>query len=149
MANLIHRLGDSARAHQLYEKALAIAERLVRENPGDADCLMNLSSAYNSMGNVMRAEGAADEAAQFYKKAIGTRQRLADRNSPAQRLPLGASRNVLEPWGSDGERRFARRGARTLTSELPIWLKVWSAGSPRPRRPSRDALQAPTAAWAT
>ena len=51
-------------------------ERLVKQEPGRADYLRDLSVSYNRMGDLESARGEGERARQFYEKSLEMRERL-------------------------------------------------------------------------
>jgi tetratricopeptide (TPR) repeat protein len=58
------------------QRALALGEQLVRQEPGRADYLRDLSVSYNKMGDLMRALGQGDAARSFFQKALDLAEQL-------------------------------------------------------------------------
>jgi tetratricopeptide (TPR) repeat protein len=76
MGDLMGSLGEGEQARQFYQKALEIAERLVRQEPERADYLRDLSVSYNKMGDLMGRLGEDEQARQFYRKDLEIAERL-------------------------------------------------------------------------
>jgi tetratricopeptide (TPR) repeat protein len=72
MGDLMLSLGSGDEARQFFQKALDIAERLVRQEPGRADYLLDLSIAYSSLGGLANDH----EARELYQKALSVAEAL-------------------------------------------------------------------------
>jgi tetratricopeptide (TPR) repeat protein len=76
MGDLMRSLGSGDEARQFFQKALDIREQLVRQEPGRADYLRDLSVSFERMGDLMSSLGSGDEARQFFHKALDIREQL-------------------------------------------------------------------------
>ena len=79
-----NRIGDVLRdqgnlpgALESYRASLAIAERLAKADPGNADWQRDLSVSHNGIGDVLRAQGNLPGALESYRASLAIRERLA------------------------------------------------------------------------
>ena len=61
----------------LYERTLAIFERLAAADPGNAGWQRDLSVSHNKIGDVLRAQGDLAQALTSYRASLAIRERLA------------------------------------------------------------------------
>jgi serine/threonine protein kinase len=71
-------LGDTAGALASYQKALALAEALVRAHPSDRDAQRSLGVAYEKMGELQSWTGQVAAAVENTRQALALYQALAD-----------------------------------------------------------------------
>jgi tetratricopeptide (TPR) repeat protein len=69
--------GDTKDALTNYQKALAIAERLAKADPGNAGWQRDLSVSHDRIGDVLRAQGDLAAALQSYRASLAIAERLA------------------------------------------------------------------------
>ena len=60
-----------------YRDSLAIAERLAKEDPGNAEWQRDLSVSYEKVGNVQVAQGALPDALKSFRESLAIAERLA------------------------------------------------------------------------
>ncbi len=80
LARLTSASGDSARAHQLSEKNLALAEAAARAHPDDPRVLYSLMSARFTVADLLTGEKKYEEAVLVRRNILDMQQRAADRN---------------------------------------------------------------------
>jgi tetratricopeptide (TPR) repeat protein len=69
--------GDLAGALKSYRDSLGIAEKLAKQDPGNADWQRNLSISYDRVGDVQSAQGDLTAALKSYRDSLGIREKLA------------------------------------------------------------------------
>ena len=69
--------GATARGSEIYQKALAIAERLAAQDPGNTEWQRDVSVSYNKIGDVRLEGGDRKGALEIYQKALAIAERLA------------------------------------------------------------------------
>jgi tetratricopeptide (TPR) repeat protein len=74
--------GDLARARQLYEMAVAIAEPIAWFNPSNADWQRDLSVSHNRIASVLQAQGNLPAALDSYRAGLAIIERLV-KSDPA------------------------------------------------------------------
>lgn len=116
--------GRAQAALEYVEKSLAIAERLVRENPGSDNRLYELSKPQDLMARAFLRQGDLEQAAQFFRAALVTRQR-ALALTPGNPMWLvvvansfGSLGTVLALQGRVGEARDSFREGRHIVQRL-------------------------------
>ncbi|MGH8567974.1 MAG: tetratricopeptide repeat protein, partial [Gammaproteobacteria bacterium] len=77
IADVWRAQGKREAALDVYRKALAIAERLAAQDPGNAGWQRDVSVSYNRIGDVRRDEGDRKGALAAYEKALAITERLA------------------------------------------------------------------------
>jgi tetratricopeptide (TPR) repeat protein len=108
----LRALGFGAEAYKRYSKALEIAERMVRQEPGRADYLRDLWVSYNNIGDLQRALGNGETARQFYEKTLEIAERLVEQEPErADNLrDLSVSYNKMgDSHGALGQEETARQ----------------------------------------
>ena len=76
LALVLEAQGDYTQAHPLYERALALCERVLGlEHPHTAICLYNLAE-------FLRRQDADDEARPLYERALAIRERVLGPDHP-------------------------------------------------------------------
>ncbi|MBV9491714.1 MAG: tetratricopeptide repeat protein, partial [Verrucomicrobia bacterium] len=94
--------GDLAGALQNYRQALAIREKLARQDPANAGWQRDLSVSYNKVGDVLRDQGDLAGALQNCRQALAIAEKLA-RQGPSNAQWQGdlafASWRVGTLWG--------------------------------------------------
>ena len=119
LGNVLVAEGKLAEARQAYEAGLDIAERLARDDPGNAQAQRDLSVSHNKLGDVLVDEGKLAEARQAYEAGLGVRERFArgdPGNARAQR-DLFVSHDRLAGLGG-GERRTHLTAALAILKAL-------------------------------
>jgi serine/threonine-protein kinase len=81
-AHLAEEIGDIQDSLRSHAESLAIWEKLVRDDPSNADYWHGLAAIENCRGNMLSATGRPDEAIASYVNALVIRERLA-RESPS------------------------------------------------------------------
>ena len=76
--------GDLAGALKSYRDSLGIAEKLAKQDPGNAGWQRDLSVSYNKVGDVQSAQGDLAGALKSYRDSLGIAEKLASR-TPAMR----------------------------------------------------------------
>ena len=97
----------------------------MRQEPGRADYLRELSVSYDRMGDLVSALGAGDEARDFYSKALEIRERLVWR-APARAdyawdLAVALTRTGDVDRARDIVERLSREGKLR-----PGWKEWWA-----------------------
>lgn len=72
-------LGDTATALEVYQRALALAERLVKMKPDDPQAQSVVGSSQELVGNALRAMGRTEEAIVYLRKHLETMEALETR----------------------------------------------------------------------
>jgi tetratricopeptide (TPR) repeat protein len=85
MGNLLGARGQGDTARHFYQKALGIAQRLVKQEPERADYLRDLSVSFKHMGDLLRNLGREEQAQKFFQDAIEIEKRLADKQGTETR----------------------------------------------------------------
>lgn len=78
LGSLMKAQGRRNQAREVFEKALAIAQRLAEAEPERADYQRNLSVSFGMLGSLMSAQGQIEQAREFFEKALTIFQRLAE-----------------------------------------------------------------------
>ena len=160
LGELTAEIGDKQDALQAFAEAVAIRERLAKEDPSDTRLQVRLAESHNSKGHLERETGGFPEALASYERARVIRERLAqqDPRSTEFRRSLAASYNniaILQngyaPTGrGDGLARAGPRdpgaaGAReSVRDRVPVrpGKKLW-----KHRRLSRAGWAGPRRRW--
>jgi hypothetical protein len=91
-------LGLGNEALERCRAALHLNERKVRQEPGRADSLRDLSVSYSKMGDLRRALGEGEAARQFYEKALALRERLVAQEPGRAPITCGTCRCPTTKW---------------------------------------------------
>jgi tetratricopeptide (TPR) repeat protein len=83
LGKLTDEIGDKLDAQRAHQEALAIGERLARENPSVIPFQRNLAASHSALGILQSATGRPDDALASLARALEIRERLA-RESPAE-----------------------------------------------------------------
>ena len=116
--------GKLPEARKAYESSLAIAERLAKQDPGNAEWQRDLSVSYNKVGDVLVAEGKLPEARTAYESSLAIRERLAkqDPGNAQWQRDLSVSYNkvgdVLVAEGKLPEARKAYESSLAIAERL-------------------------------
>jgi tetratricopeptide (TPR) repeat protein len=84
IAGVLKTQGNLPEAMKSYRDGLAIADRLAKADPNDADWQLDLSVSYNKIGDVLKAQGHLPEAMKS-SSPYSSRCTKSD-NFPAYRL---------------------------------------------------------------
>ena len=76
VGDVLKAQGNLPEALKSYRDALAIADRLTRADPGNAEWQRDLSLSYDRVGDVLVAQGNLPEALKSYPRRVGDRDRL-------------------------------------------------------------------------
>ena len=125
--------GHPDQALESYGKALAIWERLTRENPSVTEFQSDLARSHNNIGDVQSATGHPDQALESYGKALAIQERLARENPSVTEFQsdLAASHNNIgllqatrairtRRWSRTARRWRSRSGWRARTPASPV-----------------------------
>ena len=90
IGNVLTATGKNEAAVESYRQAIAIRERLVKENPTAEEIASELAESVHNLGNVQRVSGQYDAAAASFERAIAVWQQLSKENhlSAADRAQL-------------------------------------------------------------
>ena len=69
--------GNGPEALKSYRDGFAIADRLVKADPGNAQWQRDLSASYNKIGDVLVTQGTLPEALKSYRDGLAIMDRLA------------------------------------------------------------------------
>ena len=92
-------------ARAAYDKALAIRQKLVDDNPTVTMFQDELANGYNNLGSLLSRTGDAPGARAAYGKAIAIRQKLADAEPWCHSVPARTGEKPQlprQPAGRDG-----------------------------------------------
>src|SRR5262249_30191692 len=105
LTQIHHGMGILLRAHKgrlkdaedEYRAGLALAQRLVKDDPAAADCRLDLAYLHSSLGILLSKAGRPDEAEKEHSAALSIQQRLADDYPavPKYREGLGTTHSNL------------------------------------------------------
>jgi tetratricopeptide (TPR) repeat protein len=107
-----------------YRDSLAIAERLAKADPGDAQRQRDLSLSYDNVGDVLEAQGNLPDALTSYRDSLAIAERLAnDDPGDAQRqrdlsLSYDNVGDVLEAQGNSPDALKAYRDGLGIRERL-------------------------------
>ena len=117
-----------------YRDSLAIAERLAKADPGDAQRQRDLSLSYDNVGDVLEAQGNLPDALKAYRDSLGIRERLAgvDPSNAAWQIDVLRAQWRLAAHGDDAAQRWAfivstlrrLKSENKLTTEQASWLPM-------------------------
>ncbi|MCW5664583.1 MAG: tetratricopeptide repeat protein [Piscinibacter sp.] len=116
--------GDLAGAEQAYRAALAVAERLAKADPSNAEWQRDLSISQDHIGRVLSAQGDLAGAEQAYRAALALCERLAkaDPSNAEWQRDLSISQDnigrVLSAQGDLAGAEQAYRAALALRERL-------------------------------
>ncbi len=97
LAYLLQYIAEYRKAQKLYEKALAISERVLgEEHPSTATSYNNLAYVYESQGEYGKAEG-------LYEKALAIRERVLGEEHPDTATSYNNLAGVYESQGEYGK----------------------------------------------
>jgi tetratricopeptide (TPR) repeat protein len=115
-----------------YREAVAIGERLVRDNPSVTDFQRDLATCHNNIGSLQNHTGHPDLASESYRKALAILEPLAREHptSPEYASVLGATLNNLASIDQRA-RRFEQ--ARDRLQQAISWQE--KALGPNPKHP--------------
>lgn len=104
-------LANATRAHEFYEKALALKSRLVEDSPSNTAFREELAQTYDKLADLEFGNANQKESVAFYRRAIEIREALgaATSNDPDLRLRLAR-----------GYRNIGVRGRTTENTEESI-----------------------------
>ena len=74
---MLESQGDLSGALEMFQKTLAIAERLAAQDPLNAGWQRNLSVSYNRIGGVLESQGDLSGALEMFQKDLAIAERLA------------------------------------------------------------------------
>jgi tetratricopeptide (TPR) repeat protein len=124
IAALLIGMGKLAEALPVYEKALAIRQKLADANPAVAGYQSDLAMSHNNIGLVLSRTGKPGEALTATRKALAIYQKLADANPAATEIQnyLAWSHytigRLLPKMGSPEEALQAHEKALAIRREL-------------------------------
>ena len=75
-ADALLTMGEGEAGLRLHQSVLNGYEALVRQEPGRADFLRDLSVSYNKLGDLMRDLGQGDDAHRFFQKSLDIAEQL-------------------------------------------------------------------------
>jgi tetratricopeptide (TPR) repeat protein len=103
-------MGEHADALPLYQRSLALREKLDAADPNNIKWRQNLPIPYDRVGNELLALGKRAEAIEFYRKAMAVRESLLARNpdSPTWRIQVVYSLYRLGLAGEGARASFGR-----------------------------------------
>jgi tetratricopeptide (TPR) repeat protein len=129
-ASMLLATGHPDEALESYGKALAIRERLARDNPSVTEVQSDLAVSNQNIAVLQRATGRPDQALESYGKALVIRDRLARENPSATEFQsdLGATLNNMAEIDL-GAKRFDQ--AREKLRQAISWQKKALAANPR------------------
>jgi tetratricopeptide (TPR) repeat protein len=117
--------GDLGAALGAYQDAEAIADRLAKSDPGNANWQRDLSASYDNVADVLAAQGNLSEALKSYRDSLAIRDRLTKSdpgNADRQQHDLSVSYNkvgdVLAAQGNLPEALKSYRDALEITGRL-------------------------------
>ncbi len=116
IGNVWRAQGKREAALDVYQKALAIAERLAAEDPGNAGWQRDVSVSYEKIGDVRRDEGDRKGALAAYEKTLAIAERLAAQD-PGN---AGWQSDVAVSYGKIGD---VRRGEGDRKGTLAAYEK--------------------------
>ncbi len=99
LATVQVRMGDTAGALETSSEALSIYEILAAASPSDRAALLDISSAYSSVGSLLVRSGDLTAALKNYQKAVAIRERLT-REDPSN-IPY--ARDLMIGYGHMGD----------------------------------------------
>jgi tetratricopeptide (TPR) repeat protein len=123
-ADLLLQRGDLGGAEQAYRASLAVAERLAKADPSNAQWQRDLSVSQIYIGQVLSAQGDLGGAEQAYRASLAVRERLAkaDPSNAQWQRDLSVSQNkigeVLSAQGDLGGAEQAYRASLAVRERL-------------------------------
>ena len=107
MGDIRRQLGHHAEAQAAYARAAAELEAVIAEQPGRPELVRELADCHNFTGEVYRLTARPEQAAEFYRRALGLQQALlsADPSARLYRQDLAQSRYNLGIVAKDLGRR--------------------------------------------
>ena len=130
--------GNLPEALKSYRDGLAIADRLAKADPGNAEWQRDLSVSYNKIGDVLVAQGDLPGALKSYRDSLAIAERLA-KADPGN---AGWQRDLSVSYEQDRRRaggagRSARGAANPIATASPS-RSGWRR--PTPATPSGSAI---------
>jgi tetratricopeptide (TPR) repeat protein len=112
IGNMFSKQGDLTAALASYQAALAIAERLVASDPGNAAWQRDLSVSHNKIGDVLVAQGDLTATLASYQASLAIGERLAqqDPGNAGWQRDLAFSNWRLARYGSEPALPLATSG---------------------------------------
>jgi tetratricopeptide (TPR) repeat protein len=110
------RLGDTAQAIASDRKALAIAEPLVKEQPGNVEARRTLAGIEGQLGSALSMAGQFDEAYNWLRKAAEAFEQIAAANPQDVR----SLRDAGTAWYSYGKVLSEKSGYISFNSDAPL-----------------------------
>ena len=115
------RLGEALKA---YRDSLGIAEKLAKQDPGNAGWQRDLSVSYKKVGDVQRAQGDLAGALKSYSDSLGIREKLAQQdpgNAGWQRDLSVSYEKVGDVQSAQGDLAGALRATATALGSSRSW----------------------------
>jgi tetratricopeptide (TPR) repeat protein len=137
MLKALGKLRKLPEALKSFSASLAIAERLTKADPGNADRQHDLAGTYSKVGDVLETQGKFPEALKFHQAGLATMSRVAkaDPGNAGWQRDLAVTYSMVGD-GSRCRESCARRSI-PIRRASPSWL-AWPR--PTPAMPAGSAI---------
>ncbi|HEV3122582.1 MAG TPA: serine/threonine-protein kinase, partial [Isosphaeraceae bacterium] len=103
LGNLLHELGRTDEAGELFQAALKVREDLAGRFPAEAEYQADLASIHNNLGNLLRDTGRSSQALAHYKTALDIRRKQIERDARSPDFQEELARSLMNLSKLEGE----------------------------------------------
>ncbi len=124
LAMLTDAIGDKTDAMRAYEEALAIWERLARENPAAIDFAAELAACHSDIGDLQKQTGQPERAMESYRKGLVIWERLVRENPDNKDFADGLAGKLNNIGLFQTETGQRERALESYGKSLPIFERL-------------------------